>query len=48
LVLRLIEFTSRRQQTQRALLNWLRVESGVAKPSSKLLAAAELDSETPA
>jgi hypothetical protein len=45
-VRRLIELTSRRQQTQRTLLDWLRVEYGIAKPSNKLLAVAELDSNT--
>jgi hypothetical protein len=31
---RLIEITSRQQQTQRALLDWLRVEYAIEKPSS--------------
>ena len=45
-VRRLIEITSRQQQTQRTLLDWLRVEYGIEKPSNKLLAATELDSAT--
>ncbi len=43
---RLIELTSRQQQTQRTLLDWLRVEYGIEKPSNKLLALTELDSDT--
>jgi hypothetical protein len=43
---RLIEITSRQQQTQRTLLAWLRVEYAIEKPSNKLLAVAELDSDT--
>jgi hypothetical protein len=45
LVLRLIETTSHQQQTQRTLLDWLRVEYGIEKPSNKLLGATELDSD---
>jgi hypothetical protein len=45
-VLRLIEITSRQHQTQRTLLDWLRVEYEIEKPSNKLLAVAELDSDT--
>jgi hypothetical protein len=45
-VLRLIELTSRQQQTQRTLLDWLRVEYGIEKPSNKLLALTDLDSNT--
>ena len=45
-VRRLIELTSRQQQTQRTLLDWLRVEYGIEKPSNKLLALTELDSDT--
>jgi hypothetical protein len=45
-VRRLIELTGRQQQTQRTLLDWLRVEYGIEKPSNKLLALAELDSNT--
>jgi hypothetical protein len=41
---RLIELTSRQQQTRRTLLDWLRVEHGIEKPSNKLLALADLDS----
>ena len=43
---RLIEITTRQQQTQRTLLDWLRVEYAIEKPSNKLLAATELDSDT--
>jgi hypothetical protein len=45
-VRRLIEITSRQHQTQRTLLDWLRMEYAIEKPSNKLLAAAELDSDT--
>ena len=38
--------TSRQQQTQRTLLDWLRVEYAIEKPSNKLLAATDLDSDT--
>jgi hypothetical protein len=31
----LIDLTCRQQQTQRTLLDWLRVECGIEKPSSK-------------
>ena len=34
------------QQTQRTLLDWLRVECGTEKPSNKLLALTGLDSNT--
>jgi hypothetical protein len=36
-VRRRTELTSRQQQTQRTLLDWLRMEYGIEKPSSKLL-----------
>jgi hypothetical protein len=42
----LMEITSRQQQTQRTLLDWLRVEYGIEKHSNKLLAVANLDSDT--
>jgi hypothetical protein len=45
-VRRLIELTFRQQQTQRTLLDWLRVEYGIAKPSNKLLALTDVDSDT--
>ena len=45
-VRRLIEITSRQQQTQRTLLDWLRVEYAIEKPSNKLLAVTELDCDT--
>jgi hypothetical protein len=35
LVRRLLAITSRQQQTQRTLLDWLRVEYGIEKPSNK-------------
>ena len=34
-VRRLIEITCRQQQTQRTLLDWLRVEYEIEKPSAK-------------
>jgi hypothetical protein len=34
------------QQTRRTLLDWLRVEYGIEKPSNKLLTPTELDSNT--
>jgi hypothetical protein len=46
LVRRLLAITSRRQQTQRTLLDWLRAEYGIEKPSNKLLALTKLDSNT--
>ena len=46
LIRRLIELTGRQQQTQRTLLDWLRMEYAIEKPSNKLLAATELDSDT--
>jgi hypothetical protein len=46
LVRRLLAITSRQQQTQRTLLDWLRVEYWIEKPSNKLLALAELDSNS--
>jgi hypothetical protein len=45
-VRRLIEITSHQQQTQRTLLDWLRMEHAIEKPSNKLLAATDLDSDT--
>jgi hypothetical protein len=42
----LLVITSRQQQTQRTLLDWLRVEYGIEKPSNKLLALTDLDSNT--
>jgi hypothetical protein len=36
----------RSQKTQHTLLDWLRVEYGIEKPSNKLLAATDLDSDT--
>src|ERR1039458_6770962 len=43
---RLTVLTSRQQQTQRTLLDWLRMEYAIEKPSNKLLAATDLDSDT--
>ncbi len=45
-VRRLIEITARQQQTQRTLLDWLRMEYAIEKPGNKLQAASELDSDT--
>jgi len=45
-VRRLIEIASCQQQTQRTLLDWLRVEYAIENPSNKLLAVTELDSDT--
>jgi hypothetical protein len=45
-VLRRTEITSRQHQTQRALLDCLRVEYAIEEPSNKLLAATDLDSDT--
>ena len=45
-VRRLFEITARQQQTQRTLLDWLRVEYQIEKPGNKLQAVAELDSDT--
>jgi hypothetical protein len=42
----LVEITSHQQQTQRTLIDWLRVEYEIEKPSNKLLDVAELDSDT--
>ena len=44
-VRRLIEITSRRRQTLRTLLDWLRVEYAGEKSSKKLPAVTELDSD---
>ena len=41
-----MEIPARHQQTQRALLDWLRVEYGIEKPNNKVVALAELDSNT--
>jgi hypothetical protein len=46
LVRRLLAITSRQQQTRRTLLDWPRVECGIEKPSNKLLALTELESNT--
>lgn len=43
---RLIAITEREQQTQRTVLDWLRVEYAIEKPSQKLQTLAELDSDT--
>ncbi|HWQ93401.1 MAG TPA: N-6 DNA methylase, partial [Clostridia bacterium] len=45
-VRRLIEITSTQQQTLRTVLDWLRVEYSIEKPSNKLQALADLDSDT--
>jgi hypothetical protein len=41
-----VEITSSQQQAQRTLLGWLRVAYEIEKPSTKLLAVADLDSDT--
>lgn len=45
-VARTIEITAFQQQTQRTLLDWLRVEFGIEKPGNKLQAITALDSDT--
>ena len=45
-VRRLIEITDRQQQTQRTLLDWLRMEYAIETPGNKLQDVAELDSDT--
>jgi hypothetical protein len=45
-VRRLIEITVRQQQTQRTLLDWLRVEYAIEKPGNKLQAVTDLGSDT--
>ncbi len=42
----MIQTTSRQQQTERTLLDWLRMEYGIEKPSNKLLALTGLDSNS--
>jgi hypothetical protein len=42
----LIRISAAQQETRRTLLDWLRVEYGIEKPSNKLLTATELDSDT--
>lgn len=44
-VRRLIEITASQQQTQRTVLDWLRVEYAIEKPSQKLAALTGLDSD---
>jgi len=44
-VRRLIEITAARQQTQRSVLDWLRVEYAIAKPSNRLQVLTDLDSD---
>jgi hypothetical protein len=41
----LVAITAHQQQTQRTVLDWLRVEHAIEKPSNKLLAVTELDSD---
>ena len=45
-VRRSLKITSRQQQTQRTLLDWLRVEYAIEKPSNKFLSVSDLDSDT--
>jgi len=44
-VRRLIDITASQQQTQRTVLDWLRVEYAIEKPSQKLAALTDLDSD---
>jgi hypothetical protein len=44
-VRRLIEITASQQQTQRTVLDWLRMEYAIEKPSQKLAALTSLDSD---
>jgi type I restriction-modification system DNA methylase subunit len=44
-VRRLIDITASQQQTQRTVLDWLRVEYAIEKPSQKLQALTDLDSD---
>jgi methylase of polypeptide subunit release factors len=44
-VRRLIDITASQQQTQHTVLDWLRVEYAIEKPSQKLAALTELDSD---
>jgi hypothetical protein len=45
-VRRLVQIAATEQQTQRALLDWLRVEYAIEKPGTKLQSAVELESDT--
>lgn len=45
-VRRLVEITAQQQQTQRTLLDWLRMEYAIEKPGNKLQAMTDLDSDT--
>ena len=45
-VRRLIVIASTQQQTQRTVLDWLRVQYAIEKPTNKLQALTELDSDT--
>lgn len=44
-VRRLIDITASQQQTQRTVLDWLRVEYAIEKPSQKLATLTDLDSD---
>lgn len=44
-VRRLIDITASQQQTQRTVLDWLRMEYAIEKPSQKLQALTDLDSD---
>lgn len=44
-VRRLIDITASQQQTQRTMLDWLRVEYALEKPSQKLASLIDLDSD---
>ncbi len=45
-VRRLIDITASQQQTQRTVLDWLRVEYAIEKPGNKLQLLTDLDSDT--
>ncbi|MGO8696346.1 MAG: Eco57I restriction-modification methylase domain-containing protein [Limisphaerales bacterium] len=45
-VRRLLDMTTLQQQTQRTLLDWLRADFGIEKPSNRLQAVSELDADT--
>jgi hypothetical protein len=41
----LVRISAAQQETRRTLLDWLRVDNAIEKPSNKLLAVADLDSD---
>src|SRR5205823_10684041 len=46
LVRRLIEITGKQHEGRRAVLDWLRVEHGIEKPTQRLQDVAALDADT--